>query len=214
MSDLDPNWAGLAGLHAIQGVQDSQQRAADKIVRAIEELKKQDNPLTKRYKLLAANGCDLIAQCDHCNQNMRFLPEYAGQTTECLHCKNAIILCLLEDLSSTQCRGCNSTLKYINKFWSVDDEWDQVDKPIFCSICRRDHIYGICPHCKKDLFMRKQLAWINPVVCPNCQGKMEISKAESDRIHSFIERRLMDPEKDDLFFIFSKPSLRFLGFRF
>jgi len=61
---------------------------------------KAKDALTRKYKLLVLNGQQLKARCAQCNGEMLFLPEYAGETAVCIHCKEPIKLYLPEDLTS------------------------------------------------------------------------------------------------------------------
>lgn len=170
MSDNFFNNRDLAAAAEFGAFQSIQNNAANKVVRAIEGLKtqEQDNPLKKRYKLLAANGCDLIAQCGSCNQYMRFLPEYAGETAECIHCQKAVVLCRQEDLLSTQCRTCNATFKYFG-----------YTAPLVCANCGPKHLCGMCPHCKKEIIFPLPMSDPSKLICPNsnCNGKIQMNFA-------------------------------------
>jgi hypothetical protein len=165
MSDLDKKFWALAGLGAVQGIKNSQDMAANKVARAIEGLKEKVSPLKKRYQLLAANGCDLLAHCDNCNQDMRFLPEYAGEETECIRCKKPLILCRVEDFSFCQCQKCNSKIKFLGGGGS----------PILCARCEPNYYQNNCPHCREYLIVSKSLG--SNFVCPHCQGKIKATDA-------------------------------------
>lgn len=119
-----------------------------------------ESPEKKRYKLLAANGVDLIAHCYRCNSNLRFLPEYAGDTIECLNCKKDVLLYLPEDLTESRCFVCNASI--IHRKESIYRK------------CETHHSYilGICPYCETRFSVQET----KYTVCPNSSCKRKLAR--------------------------------------
>ena len=131
-------------------------------------------PLVKRYQLLAANGVDIVANCYGCGRSMRFLPEYAGQATKCLHCQQPVSLALEQDIKGGRCIACGKDFACLPDL--IDEEYEIYDDPPkFCGPCGQRFALGVCPYCNQQFYMDHRLVWSDKPTCPICSKKLRLA---------------------------------------
>lgn len=158
MSGFIKNNPDLAALAAMNGIRNIQDNAARKIVETLERLhaSQEETPWVRRYKIMAANGYELNAQCTSCNGQFKFLPEYGGQYIDCIHCGEFMGLCRAEDLLSRDCCVCRKPVRYMEE-----------PGPELCRGCTQSHHVGTCPYCQKRIaVLQKDMPAAS---CPNPQ---------------------------------------------